>query len=741
MSQINPKSGKWGCFVTVFFLLCCMFTGCKTTVTVRKSPAYVAAEGTSASSCVVASNNHCQLIWDNDYKGIFLVDKKANHIWSSIPYSYYQMGDYSGVAGVRLNSALFLEYYDTEAMQLKTGYSSVEAEENGRIVASVENGVLTVVYDFADLSISIPVQYSLSDNGLKARILVSQIRESQNVVCSISLLPFMASVKATDTLDSYLVIPSGSGALMYVDEGKRQKRSISQPVYGTDYAVNMVEQYTTEEEVRLPLFGVKDDGAALCGIITEGAELASVCAQAGDDEIGYASVYVSFKLRGMDTAYVPGLTGYKEAVTKYTDDMVLKDALEVQYIPLSGSQATYAGMAAYYRETLFSKTKIKNEKPLYLQFYGAAQVKKSFFGIPYTALMPVTPLSAVKDTLEEILGDTGEAPKVQLLGYGASGLDAGKIAGGYTLSSAVGGMKGYRKLLSYSEEKQIQIYMDFDVLYFRNSGQGINKWTGIAHTANGLNAARHFYSVSTPAIAQGSYTYYMVRRDNLNAVVNRLLKKSEGITGISLNTLGSMSYSDYRHQDMYLKAGFDKQAAQLLDMVSDSHPIAVSNPNSYALVHSDDVFGIPVCSAGFDGFDEDIPLYGMVVKGYVPFSVSAINLANNTQEQFLKAAEVGAGLCFALSDQWDMRFLTSFHSALNGTLTKSWLDTIKQMMLEYNDFFQSARGASIVAHTHLADGVSKTVFDNGVTVVVNFTDTSYGTVDAKSYQHGSVKLT
>ncbi len=280
-------------------------SGCGDDGVKRVSKKYKAIEGSSAESGIFASDEDYQLLWDSDYNCVFLADTGNENIWSSIPYDYYLNGDFEGVAGVRLNSELELEYYDTNDRQLKTVYSSVEAEQNGVISSSIENGVLTVVYDFSNIEISIPVEYSLVDGGLMATVRVDKIKENENMVYSVGLLPFIASAKATDDENSYLVVPSGSGALMYLDENKRQPRNIVTSVYGEDYSVTAPEKNVYSENTFLPFYGVKNNDKALMAVITSGAELSEIKAQAGDPEIGYGSVYATFNLRGRDTAYVP----------------------------------------------------------------------------------------------------------------------------------------------------------------------------------------------------------------------------------------------------------------------------------------------------------------------------------------------------------------------------------------------------------------------------------------------------
>lgn len=720
--------------LTVTVLISC-FAGCSDKGIMRVSNKYKASKKVAVKSGVIAQNDNYQLLWDKGYSAVFLVERNKENIWSSIPYDYYMNGSFEGVAGVRLDSVLELEYYDSTDMQLKTVYSSVEAKKNGNISSSVKKGVLTVVYDFTYLEISIPVEFSLLKNGIKATIRVDKIKEGENQIYSIGLLPFMASVKATADKSSYLVVPSGSGALMFLDENKREARNINIPIYGEDYSVTTVEKSVYTESVTMPFFGVKDTDRALMGVVTAGSELAAIKAQAGDSDIGYGSVYAAFTLRGKDTSYVPASSGYKEAVVKYTDEMALVDKLQVSYFPLSQDDANYVGMANFYSKNFLKFNKNNTEKELYLQFYGATKVEKSFLGVPYKSLEAITTVSRVGEITKE-LSEYSAGTAVQLIGFGKSGLDIGSICGGYKISSKLGGMKQYLKLQKDLDKNGISSYLDFDVLNFTKSGNGIKEYNGCAYTANGLNVTRNFYGYSTPSIAPGSYSYHLVRRDKLSDIFSKLLKKCDDVKGYSLKSVGDTVYSDYRSQDTYLRANYISQVEKLLKSAKKEHNMAFSKPNYYALKYANDIFGIPTKTSEYYGFDETVPLYAIALKGKVGFSVSAINTKNDVNKEYLKAAEVGAGLGFALSDNWIKEYITSFHTVLGSTAVKDWSGYINKLSQEYKPYFEAVKGAHIVSHETLETDVVRTVFDNGVYVIVNYSQSDFDAVESGSYTWG-----
>ena len=732
---MKKKKNIYGRFICIFALITAfilLLNGCGSE-SFTESDRYSAIRSYMPDESVIDSNDKYILSWNSERQYVSLCDKKSETVWSTVPESFLNEAESGGVAGVRLNSALILDYYDTESMQMKTVYSAVAAVKNGNVSAEITGKSLKVIYDFAKEEISVPLIYSLTDNGLKVSIDVKGIAENSNYVYSLGLLPFFSSVKSTDDKASYLFVPSGSGALMYTDEGTRPVRTVELPVYGADPTYTNTEQAVKENDVRLPIFGIKNADNALLAVITEGAETAAVCAQAGDTDIGYASVYSSFYLRGSDVSYVSGKDGYNEAVYKYTDGIVDINAVSVEYMPLFGENASYSGMAAAYRNMLFEKSNTQDSALLNLQFYGASKIKKSFFGVPYETLETVTSFKDVEKIAEKIKNETNADIWIKMIGFGKSGLDRGKIAEGYGFSSSVGGDKGYKELAEWADENKAELYTDYDCINFSASSKSANTFTGCARTVNGINAYRQFYGPAVPNVAAGSYKYYLLKRSLLPSVTDKLLKETDNISGLSLDTLGNTAYSDYRVQSQYVKANMGNQISQILKKISESHSVSLRQPNSYAAIYAKNIWGIPTASSGYDGLDVDIPFYGMVIKGNRSFSVEPINLADEPRKEFLKAVEVGASLNFALSEKWNNKYILSFDNALNMSQADGLYDVISKYTEEYRALFKAVENSEIVYHGEQAEGITETVFDNGVTVTVNFTDKEYNGLAAMSF--------
>lgn len=111
------------------------------------------------------------------------------------------------------------------------------------------------------LSITIPLEYRLTDTGLEATVKATDIEEHGNAYISqIDVLQFFGA--ASKKAQGYILVPDGSGALINLNSGN-QATAYSQAIYDID---PVAQNYVVTEETecaRLPIFGIKADDNAI----------------------------------------------------------------------------------------------------------------------------------------------------------------------------------------------------------------------------------------------------------------------------------------------------------------------------------------------------------------------------------------------------------------------------------------------------------------------------------------------
>lgn len=711
--------------VTVFLLISSLCSCGETTEAVKKFglPKKIPA----AKSDVVAEVDGYALLWEKETSRLIL--KTNDFEWNSTP-------DNENTA---LDMSVKISYIEnTKSVEMETD-SAVLLQNGGYISAKrIENGI-RLTYYFTDVKISFPVEYQLDENGFTANIITDQISEDNYKLYSISLLPFFASAK--NNTDSYVLVPSGSGALMYTDDNTRALRTFDGEIYGSDENLQNTFEFTQYEAVRLPVFGVKNENAAILGIAENGAESGRVVAQCGDSSIGYSSAYVKFNVRGYANAYVKDVYGNNTEVKKFTDGIVKTKKLGVRYISVNGG---YSQMAEVYRNYLYENglKDSDNETPdVMLEFLGGARTRNLFLGIPYYSFYSTTTVKQVKTILEDIYKNNSANAVSVLKGFGEDGLDYGKLGGGFKLSGNLGTKKDLKNLISYSQEHNSTLAFDFDLIYFNKSTGGLSKSFDVAKTANSVATTKYMRSIVTGENDGATLSAKLLSRAKISNAAQKAADALEkyGFSSVSASTLSSTAYSDYGGSDYYCKAKTASEVKKAINMLKGKNRSFVAqNANIYAVLNADYVMGTPSASSKENAFDVEIPFYQMVLRGVLPISSSAINLAENWNQEYLFAVSTGCIPYYTVCAEYDDTLITNRNNALAASCYDGIKDRISEDINKYGELLKLLSNSKIVSYEHNGN-ISETVFDNGIKVYVNWSEeeinTKTGIIPPYSYSY------
>jgi len=727
--------------------LLCAVTGCGQADVTQESIAFdKQAQPKMTESGMITENASYRLEWDDENKRVELIEIETGLSWSTTPAGTQEPElDQFGLPKKphpQINSALMIDVINPQDNSISTVNSYNGAIVNGRVSAMKISDGIEVVYYFDEEEISVPVRYCLREDSVCVTIDTAKIAENENKIYRILTTPFFCAVK-NDSPDNYLFIPSGSGALSYPKTVSTTGITYTQEVFGSDPAVKSWGSPATEQAVRLPVYGAKSGDKAVCAIIESGAETASIEARYGSQALNYSSVYAAFQVRGYAMVRATLFQGNQKDSTVYSDQFV-KTEISVGFYPLSGDASDYSGMAKVYSDYLIKSENMpentKNESALNLIIYGGIMTKQSFLGIPYDTLYAATTLSQANQMITELYDATGVAPSVLLDGFGQTGLDAGKIAGGYGVNRKLGSTSALNNLSAYCKQNGIPLFLNFDMIRFSKSSIGFNATYDAAKEINRQTIYKYRYRPSTRDRDTDS-RYALLSREKLKSSIEKLIKSTSKfeLDGIGLTTLGSIAYSDYSNEYSHSKMSMsDDVISMMANARESSRKIAVSDANAYAASNADVIFEAPMQSTKDDIFDEDIPFYQMVFKGYIPLSSASVNLSAEANDIILKSLEGGCGLTYSLYNNSDVALIDAkypvFSSGNYNDLKEDIIHNIKNLRAHYN----TINGAKITHHEIMKNGVRKTTFDNGVSVYVNQTssvlETQDGQIDPKSYR-------
>lgn len=673
----------------------------------------------SVKSGTIAANGRFSLEWDDTAMCVMLREEATDYVWATTPYDYYL----SGGSNYNLCSPLTIEYYNRNDGSRNTA-SAVDCMDMGTVSTEKTPDGIRVCWYFDEAQLKVPVVYTLRQDSLLIAIDTAGIEEgSVNCLLDVSVAPYLCAVKNDDRRSDYLFVPAGSGALMYTDtEPGDAPRAFFGEVYGSDPARRQLDLSAREEPIRLPVFGAKTSDHALCAIIEKGDGAATLHASAGNPRNGYSTVYVTFNIRG-----------YNNAELETTSTIILsperQDDAEfaVGFYPLYGEEADYTGMAACYRRYLQKtdglRQSTQTQAAYQMTFIGGAEVDTFTLGVPHTTLLPLTTFADVQGILND-LNAAGVSPSVVLRGFGQSGVNVGKLAGGYAFSGALDRKEGQQALESYCRAQRLDLFTDFDLVYFSRSGSGLHPLTDGALAANRQIAAlyprrRNVFTEDTEEAK-----ILLLGRTKLDGAAEKLLDFCrERVSGISLSTLGQTAYSDYRDDRFALRGTLAEQMRPLLDTLREGgHAVSLSAANGYIAGLADSLGNVPLQNGSYDAFDECIPFYEMIYHGTVPMYSTAVNLSDDPQRLLLRAAEAGVAPAFQIAKTYDAAIATTYANLYSGIVWEDVRSSVTDTAASMAGLVARVAGAEIRSHAIVQAGVTRTVFSNGVIVTVDHTE-------------------
>lgn len=241
-----------------------------------------------------------------------------------------------------------------------------------------------------------------------------------------------------------------------------------------------------------------------------------------------------------------------------------------------------------------------------------------------------------------------------------------------------------------------------------------------------------------------SGVYDIVSPNALPSVVGRFIPKygKLGIKGLSVRDLGDILTSDKRRAYPISREVSKLITSDQLHKLQSKYRLMVSGGNRYSLPYASSLVNVPDTGNSFYLLDETIPFYEMVVHGSVDYCGRAGNLTEGygSGTQLLHLLEYGMAPHYVLSYQSGSELAHTASENLYSTGYRDWITEAAGLYQKVSRISSSLRNHYINRYIIHEKGVSETVFDNGVSIYVNYTDqpVTVGavTIRAKSYAVG-----
>ena len=126
------------------------------------------------------------------------------------------------------------------------------------------------------------------------------------------------------------------------------------------------------------------------------------------------------------------------------------------------------------------------------------------------------------------------------------------------------------------------------------------------------------------------------------------------------------------------------QTEQLKKISESGQNVMINVGNDYAAVYSDMITYMDLEGSEYTILDAFVPFYQMVLHGYVNYTGKPLNLAGNTEDELLRSAEYGAGLCFNLMKESAFTLQKTLYTEYYGSDYDAWHDDMMAIYNRYN---------------------------------------------------------
>lgn len=703
---------------------------------------------------LITENDNMALyaITDNSEKRmgeVAVLDKASGYVWRSNP-----LGDEEDIIGKSSGHA----FYRTKsqiAVSFTQGYNYFDANMyyesilSDKVRCEVEEDSVKFVFGFRDVEFVIPVRYSLEGDAFVAELLlndeeakltysrmgtiaVGHLGETveQEVDYNITEIKLLPAFGATSYNESgYMFIPDGSGALIYMNNGRSNiTQPYAAPVFG-NYKESKSEDYNRKASDRymLPVFGtVKDDGHALMGVVTENATVSFINAEVSGYETAYNKVYSSYLhkiIKGADKE------GTAQPMSQELRD--LEKNYKVKYYCLSGDDASYVGMAKRYRKYLVEEKGMKKaddyrEGALLLDMYAGVEKKTSILGIPWSKFEVMT----TYEDIRKISDDMTEAGIDNVIfRYNDWIKKSGrkKVQVKPNFEGSIGGRKGYIKTKDYLDSKNMSLYMNIDFINYSESGNGYSR---LSDSVKYTSQAPAYQSSGISAHVNMGSRWCLLKAPLVKEAALKFADKceKEKITSVSIENIGGTVYSDGANKNGHTRGDCTNQFAEILaDYKEKELNVLTSEPSEYAAVYSDVLVDIPSKDTYVEIADEAVPFYQIAVRGYKTYTTENVNMSSNPKNVLLNAVESGSSLLYSLVAGETTGLKETYLKYLYSCNYSQWKDEIIEDYKAYSEVMKMVEGADIDNHEKIGEDVYKTTYNNGVVVYVNYSDEAYQT--------------
>lgn len=566
---------------------------------------------------------------------------------------------------------------------------------------------------FINLDIQFSLIVELTEEGIRAHIPYQSIQQNniENIVLSsLIVFPGLGATYKED-IPGYMVIPDGIGALMrYQENPGRFVAVYEERFYGRNQGITTGRASVTNEALMMPIFGAVHGvhQHAFVAIIEEGDINARLVAmRSGASNIPYNLIFVKYDLNQVyrQSFTSDGLGGVLQIHASSSSDIT------VRYNFMSEKEADYVGIALNYQRFLQSQGVLQNlvnqatDIPLFTQYF-MADSRARFIG---KETIVMTNADAVLSSVQQLESRGINHQHIALTGWNSGGY-SGHLPASLNFERALASNREFRRL--FESLDSYELYLVNNYIYASEQTQRINYRRDVAAGVNRFRLER----TCPVCVYQETYTLYPTASKRL-ALGDLNDYQSWGVN-VLFESMANTLFSYHQQQQTFTRADGLNHYLEIMSLY-EGHA-GYQTPFAYSWGYTDRFFETPLFNSQLKTFDDVIPLLTIVLSGQMTLFSPFLNFNSLGTSQLLRLIDFNIYPAYMFTDERSSQLRGSDQESLFATQFSAWESTVIDEYNFINEALRHVIGARIIARTVIAPGLVRTAYDNGVSIIVNY---------------------
>ncbi len=711
-------------------LLCCLLAAATMPVAAEEETPFhgtrMLADAVPEGYDLVARSAHLELHMQPQSAQLAIRDLRSSIVWLSSPP--LPPGDEvpESLQG-KFGTVFFAFFTRGQSTQMRredsiSKVSSMQIEQSAESVA--------VRYEMDSLGVALTLRYSLGPDYLDVAVDEADLVESEdNLIVAIELLPYLGAVPYRAETPAYYVLPDGPGALTYIGKQVGYRKPYSAVSYGTD-------RYSfarpSEQRTPLPVYGIAHPEGAVLGAATVGMGESSIEAGISIDPMTFSRASLRLVYRRL--TQFPLRKGVFKA---FFETERVKGDRAMRFFFLAGEEANWVGMAQRFRQHLIEDRGLQRlgsspaeqeesvEPALRLRLVMGAQKP----GLIWRSFVTATSFAEAAEIATAYVDAGMTDLDVVLVGWESDGYQ-GNLPRRWPPDRRLGGARGLKRLAEqiHALDARLFVEADYTLAFLQNGGffpltdgviqPNLLPVSDLVAAAANVEVPRELRKnrfFLNPAFARTRY---------LQKEAPRLAEL--GVDGMELRWSGELLLKDINPRFPLERTEFAASWREMLTLVSDTMgSAAAQGGNGYVLGAADTVTRLPLYRNDYVFADETVPFYPIATHGLVRLYGEPTNLDSDPQRDFLTRLEYGMLPTYELTYREPIVLNRTTYNELYSSHYQEW---IERAAAEYEvSLEQMGHTVSqyIVGRRQLAPHVFETIYEDGTSVIVNYSDAAY----------------